>query len=383
MKVDFRALRSRFPSLAERSYFAMQCLGAFPAETLDDLEAYRKSLLLRNRSIPEWTERLDEMGALTAQLLGVSSDEVMLRGTATSAHAAIAACMDPVGARNRIVVSSADFHSTRYLWHGQSARGFDIVEIDGNGPQHADPGTYLDAIDERVSIVALSLVSPRNGALLDVRPIVERAHAAGAIVVLDAYQAVGIVPVRPRELGVDVLVGGNHKWLGAGGMGLAFAYVSTAFAESKHPVYPGWIGHREMLGFSDDFVPARGAKRFQQGTPALEPIYTSRAGLRFALEVGVSSLRERSVALTDRLIARADAHGLGVRTPRDAARRGGMIVLDIADPEPVIAELSAAGIDADCRPGAGIRLGPHVCLELEECDQAVDAIARAVLARHG
>jgi len=375
MTHDFAALRSRFPTLAERSYFAVQCLGPFPREMLADLDEYRTTLLQRNRGLEAWIARMDEMTGLVAQLLSVAPEDVMLRDTATAAHAAIAAAMTPDGSRRKILISKGDFHSTRYLWQAQAARGFEVVEVAGNGPEHAMASTYLDAIDERTSIVALSLVSPRSGALLDVAAIAERARAVGAVTVVDAYQAVGIVPVAPKALGVDVLVGGNHKWLGGGGTGLAFAYVSPAFAARHEPAFPGWIGHASMVGFAETFAPAPGARRFQQGTPPMEPIYTSRAGLRFALEIGVEALRARSLRLTERLFAGADRHGLRVRTPREGRGRGGMLVLDVPNAEEVVEKLAAVGIDADDRPGAGLRIGPHPCVNEAECDRVMELVA--------
>ncbi len=198
--------------------------------------------------------------------------------------------------------------------------------------------------------------------------------------VVDAYQALGVVPIDVRTLDADVLVGGTHKWLCGGGTGLAFLYVRPTLAESLTPAFPGWIGHREMLGFAERYAPAPGARRLQQGTPALEPVYTARAGLRFVLDVGVDAIRARNLVLTDRLLDRAAHHGLLVTTPRPVSQRGGMICfsVDPAIAEAVVNRLEAAGIDVDQRPGAGVRIAPHACNTEEECDRAVDALAIAV-----
>ncbi|CAN5801866.1 kynureninase [soil metagenome] len=374
-ELDFARERERFPSMVDRAFFAMQCMGAFPREMLDDLDEYRQSLVLRNRAIDGWLERLDEMPRLIADLLDVHADDVMLRSDATGAHAAIAASIHPRGERRRIVISTADFHSTRYLWTAQAARGFEIVEVDANGPEHALAETYLPHIDERTAIVALSLVSPRSGAMLDVKPLVEHAHRMGALVVLDAYQAVGVVPIAPRALDVDVLVGGNHKWLGSAGSGIAFAYVAPSFSKTHVPAYPGWIGHSSMIGFDEAYVPAQGARRFQQGTPPMEPIYTARAGLKFVRECGIDALRARSLILTQRLIDAVDRHHLTLRTPREAQARGGMIVLDVPDADAIADALADQRIDVDARRGAGLRIGPHPCVSFDECDRVIAAVA--------
>ncbi|WP_257457374.1 aminotransferase class V-fold PLP-dependent enzyme [Archangium lipolyticum] len=373
---DFAALRARFPLFAERTYFATQCLGPTPSEMYVDLLEYARTLGLRNRSLPVWIERMGEFSRLLERLLAAEPGSVALRDSVTAAQAAIASAVTPRPERDRILYSAIDFHSSRYLWSAQTRRGFSVEELRPEDGVLLRPEEVLRHLDERVAIVALSLVSPRTGALLDIEPVVKAAHDAGALVVLDAYQAVGVVPVDVRRLGADVVVGGTHKWLGGGGLGLAFLYVRPALAERLEPAFPGWIGHREMVGFAETYEPAPGSARFQQGTPAIEPIYTGRAGLRFVLETGVERLRERSVVLTTRMMDRAHDAGLPVKTPREPERRGGMLCFDMEDGAAIVEWMAALGIDIDTRPGAGVRVSPHPCNTEEECDRVIDELAR-------
>jgi kynureninase len=377
---DLGRFRARFPLLDERLYFASQCLGPMPAEALDDLDAYCRSLLQRKRAIAEWVDRLNEMTSLFEALLGAPKNSVALRDSATAAQAALAAAITPHGRRNRILLSSQDFHSTRYLWKAQVQRGFEVIELAPRDGGEITTAQYVEAIDDRTALVEAALVSPRSGALLDARAVIRAAHAQGALVVLDAYQAVGIVPVDVQSLDADAVVGGTHKWLGGGDMGLAFLYVRPSLAEGLTPAYPGWIGHASMLSFGDDYVPAVGARRFQQGSPAMAPIYLARAGVRFAIEAGVENLRARSLELTQRMIDRADSRGIRLRTPRRPEARGGMLCFDVPRCSEVEGRLADRGIDVDHRPGAGLRVAPHFCHRDDECDRVVDAIADAISA---
>jgi selenocysteine lyase/cysteine desulfurase len=371
---DWRALRARFPVLAERSYFASQCLGPFPSETLADLDEYRATLFLRNRGLETWVMRLYEMNALVEQLLGAPPGTVALRDSATSCQAAIASAIAPLGQRRRILVApQLDFKSSRYLWRAQEARGFEVVDV---SELALDAERLRAVIDERTAVVALPLVSPRNGALLPLAEISARVREAGAILVADAYQAVGIVPIDVERLGADAVVGGSHKWLCGGGMGLAFMYLSPRLLEELPVVYPGWVGSASLLKEYPRFEPAPAALRFQQGAPAMEPIYTARAGIRFVLEVGVEALRARSLQLTDRLLDGLAAHGIATLTPRDRERRGGMVCVDVPDPETVVMRLREQAIDVDAREGAGVRIGPFPCLEESEIDRLVTELAR-------
>jgi kynureninase len=380
-KVDFQALRARFPLLEERLYFASQCLGPNPRAMYDDLDAYRRSLPLRKRALVGYVERMLELTAMVEELLHAPPGSVALRDSATAAQAAIAASLSPSGERRRVVISNQDFHSTRYLWKAQALRGFVVDELVPADGAEVSSAQYLEAIDARTAVVEAALVSSRSGALLDAPALIRASREAGALTLIDAYQAVGVIPIDVQTMDVDVLVGGTHKWLGGGGMGLAFMYVRPSLAERLVPAYPGWIGHEALGSYAEDYVPAPGARRFQQGTPSMEPIYTARAGLQVALEVGVEAIRARSLELTARLLSRAEERGVPVRTPRRAEARGGMICVDVPGGEAIVDELEARGIDVDHRPGAGIRIAPHFCHREDECDRVIDALAEAIAAR--
>lgn len=370
--------RRRFTLLDERRYFASQCLGPVPIEAFEDLATYASTLRLGKRAIELWLERMEETTLLVEALLGAPRHSVALMPNATAAQAAVAACVQPTAERRRVVLSTLDFHSSRYLWRAQAQRGFEVHEVGALDDGSVDMDAVLRAIDHRTAVVALALVSPRSGALLDVARVTARARDAGALVVIDAYQAVGIVPLSVETLGADVVCGGTHKWLWGGSLGLAFLYVRPEIAEQWRPGYPGWLGQPMQAAFGDDFIPAPGARRLQQGTPAIEPMYAARAGLRFALNAPVAALRARSITLTERIAAGAESHGLRLASPRNPASRGGMVCLTLSDSEALVHALAVRGMDVDSRPGAGLRIGPHPCCTEAECDELVAAIAEIV-----
>jgi kynureninase len=372
---DLIAYRERFPILRERSYFTSPCLGPFPEEALSDLQEYRDTLFLRNRALGVWVERMYELVALLEDLLHAPGGSVALQDSATAAQATIAAALEPSGDRTRIVLTPAlDFKSSRYLWTAQTRRGFSIVEV-GHGEPWLSADELCAAIDERVSIVALPLVSSQTGALLPVEKVTAHARRMGAVTIVDAYQAVGIVPVDVQALGADVVVGGTHKWMCGSSMGLAFMFVQPELSERLQPSYPGWVGHADLTSATPSFEPAPGAQRFQQGSPAIEPIYTARAGIKFLLDVGINAIRERSLILTERVMNAARENGLHVRTPAEPECRGGMLCIDIPEPDEVVAALAAEGIDVDSRVDSGLRVGPFPCLDEEECEQLVARIS--------
>jgi kynureninase len=379
---DFRA---RFPIFSERIYLASQCVGPYPLEGFADLQDYARSRALHNRTLGAWLERIDEVTRLCEALLGAPEGSVALRESATACMGAIAATLEPVGARRRIIVSALDFHSALHLFHAQQMRGFEVVEVPSQDGFTVSEEAIENEIDERTAAVALALVSRHNG-MIDPAPIIRRAHQAGAVVLLDAYQAVGVVPMDVMNLGADVVVGGTHKWL-SGSTGLAFMYVDEAFSEMHPPRYPGWIAHASLdrfvhvKTFEDAFEPRAGARRFQQGTPAMAAIYGSRAGLRFVLEAGAQWMRQRNASLSDHLHERALSAGLRVITPRAAERRAGGICIRMDDAQTIVDKLAERRIDIDQRRGTVLRVAPHPCNTVEECDHFMEALTELVAER--
>ena len=373
--IDFTKLRKQFPLLEERNYLATHTLGPLPQEAVIDIEAYTRSLYLGRRALPIWLEQYERMFSPIEKLLNAPVGSIALAPSATAAQSAIAAAIQVSDKRNRIITTNLDFPSCRYMWKSQIQRGFDIIEIKSADGIQIPAADIIAQIDDRVAIVAVSLVSYLSSARLDIQPIIDAAHAAGAIVVLDAYQAVGIIPIDVMSLNADVVVGGTNKWL-CGGIGLAFAYVRPTLAEQLDPVYPGWFAHLQPTAFADTFTPATGARRFQQGTPSIEPIYTSRAGLQFALDIGVEQIHQRNIDLTTYLIDCADAYGIPVNTPRSPHQRGGTICLGINLAEIMVRELAELGIDVDTRSSLGVRVSPHPCNTEQDCQQLMEAVAK-------
>jgi kynureninase len=373
---EFESLRGLFPQLRDRIYLAAHSFGPPPIAVLEDLDAYRETLLQRPRLFHEWIERLEEMYGLVERLVGAPPASVALRESASAAHLSVLAALDS-SERRRILVSELHFPSIRYMASAQSARGFHVEVVPSADGIHLDADAIVARLDDDVAAVLAPIVAPFNGAKLDMHRLVEAADEVGALAVLDGYAALGVVAIDVARLPPCVLIGGTMKWLGGGGTGLAFMYVHAELIERLPVAYPGWIGHAAFMDFSGDYRPAPGARRFQLGTPAIEPVYTARAGLRFVLEQGAETLALRNRELLEIIVRQARTWDLAIRTPMDPERRAGVIALEVPDPTAVVLALRAVGIEVDARAGV-VRLGPHWCVSAEECDRSIDALAHTL-----
>jgi kynureninase len=95
----------------------------------------------------------------------------------------------------------------------------------------------------------------------------------------------------------------------------------------------------------------------------------------------MAAVREKSLRQTARLLDLADELGVPVRTPRDPARRGGTVSIDVPRGLDTARELNRRDIVVDYRPGAGVRLSPHFYSTDEECEHAVRELAAVAAAR--
>jgi len=270
-----------------------------------------------------------------------------------------------------------EFPSVRYVYDSLATRlGAEIVVVPSPGGDglSADEDRILEAIDERTALVAISHVLFKSAFVLDVAPIAEKCRCVGALLVLDAYQSVGTLPVSVEALGADLLVGGVLKWL-CGGPGGAFLYVRPDLARRLEPALTGWMAHPAPFDFEPPPMRRReDAFRFLLGTPDIPALYAAREGPAIVADAGIHLIRAKSLRQTSRLIELAEGRGLCCATPRDPARRGGTAAVDFENALEVARELNARDVVVDYRPGVGIRMSPHFYTEDAELDRAFAAI---------
>jgi kynureninase len=380
---DLLDQRPDFPVLASKTYLVNNSLGAVHRGSRDRLlEFYDLWAAEGVVAWETWAPEMYRVADLVAAIIGAEPGTVVMRQDVASLLGSLASCIDWSGRRNKVVYSDLEWPGSHYLWSEQRRAGADVVVVPNEGDGvHLDVHKLVDAIDERTAVVPISLVLFRSSTLVDVRPVIERAHEVGAWVVLDAYQGAGCLPVDASALGADVVVGGSVKYL-CGGPGAAWMSVRPGFAEEALlPAQVGWFGHARPFDFAFDPVTyAPGARRFAGGTPAVPSVYAATAGYEAVLRAGVDRIRERSQSLTQPLLEGALERGFTVRSPHDPAQRGGHVTIDPGDSQRVHDELIVRGYVVDHRPGAGIRVGPHFFNTLEETLSVLDVMSE-VLAR--
>jgi selenocysteine lyase/cysteine desulfurase len=277
--------------------------------------------------------------------------------------------------RRKVLIGGLDFPTIGHQW--LSRPQFEVEFVPSVDAATIPAEAFAERIDDRTALVVTTHLLYTTGYLQDVRAIADAAHARGALCVIDGYQTVGCEPVDVGALGCDAFVGGCLKWL-SGGPGTAFLYVRPDLLPRMRPQGTGWFATRdpfsftlERLDFADD------ARRLETGTWAMPSHHAALAGLELILDVGVDAIQERLRDLTGRILERCDAAGVTTFTPRERARRCGIVTLASERPEEVEASLHADGVIVDSRPGR-VRLSPHWCVTDDELERGIDLVLRHV-----
>jgi kynureninase len=374
------AFRDEFPILGKTNYLVSNSLGPMPRTVPEKLAEYARDwgelgVKAWNRG---WWELPVDVGNEIAPLINADDGEIVMMPNATIAQTAVLSSIDFSKERDTVVMTELDFPSVRYAYSEMAKRlGARVVSVKSDDGLTIDRDGLLDAIDERTRLVAVSHVLFRSAFLMDADEICKHAHDVGALVSLDSFHAVGIVPVDVKRSKADFLTGGVLKWL-CGGPGGCFLYVSPTVRDQLKPALTGWQAHSRPFAFEGSMEYTTGAFRWLNGTPVIPALYAAAEGPKILRRAGVAAIREKSVRLTSRLIELADARGYTVNAPRDPARRGGTVAIDVPHGYEVTQHLLSRNILVDYRVGAGIRIAPHFFTREDELDEAVSEIDKAL-----
>jgi len=370
------SFRAEFPILEKTTYLVSNSLGAMPRGVADRLAEYVDQWA--EHGVRAWARGWWEMpvsvGNEIAPLIGASGNEIAMLPNVTIAQTSVLSALDYPPERDTIVMTELDFPSVRYVYDELATRlGARIVVVPSDDGVSVDIERLCAAIDERTRLVAISHVLFRSAYIIDAAAVCRRAREVGALVSLDAFHSVGVIPVDVKGLGVDFLSGGVLKWL-CGGPGGAFLYASADATRQLAPSFTGWQAHERPFAFEGDMHYAGGAWHWLNGTPSIPSLFAAIEGPRIVQRAGIERIRAKSIRQTSRLIELADARGYKVTAPRDVERRGGTIAFDVPHSYGVSQALLAENIIVDYRPNAGIRVAPHFYTSDEELERAVAMI---------
>jgi selenocysteine lyase/cysteine desulfurase len=332
----------------ERPYLNTASYGLPPRPAYDALQNALEEWQGGRTSWEGWTESVARTRASFARLIGCRAEDVAAGATVSELVGLVAASL-PAGAQ--VLVPEIEFTSNLFPWLAQEARGVTV--------RTAPLDRLADAVRPATTLVAVSAVQSSTGELADLTALGEAAREHDALVLVDATQACGWLPLAADQ--GDFVVAHTYKWL-MSPRGAALMAVRPERLEALVPLHAGWWAAENPLG--DYYGPplrlAESARRLDS-SPAWFSWVGAAPTLELVERIGVRRIHEHDLALANRFRA-----GMGLE-PGDSA----IVSVDVEDGA---GKLERAGIRAAVRAG-GLRVSFHLYNTPADVDAALDALA--------
>ncbi|WP_017930044.1 kynureninase [Robiginitomaculum antarcticum] len=297
-----------------------------------------------------WFDLAANLGDRLSVMIGAAPGEVMVTDTVSINLFKLAASALPLtqGAR-QICVDADEFPTDQYIaqsFADMAAIQCNRVEDGGDKAAIAKGGVYIK-----------SAVNYRSGARVDMAGYEALARKSGALIIWDLSHATGVMAFNMHGVGAKLATGCTYKYLNGGPGAPSFIYAAQDLIPNLNTPLPGWMGHAKPFDFNPHYTPQDSAARFASGTPPILSLCALDGALESFDGVDMAALDAKSGALGGLCIARADALGLTVSSPREAAQRGGHVSLQIDNGYPITRALHARGYHTDFRTPDTIRFG--------------------------
>jgi selenocysteine lyase/cysteine desulfurase len=363
--------REWFPILSDTVHLASCSLGPRSAAMDDALHRMLTELHEDPTPWDQWLAEVEQSRQRFARLVGAAPRQIAVVPSATVGAFQVATTLSWAD-RPKIITTDAEYSSVAQVWAAQQARGAQIAYI-AEKPGAEPYADYLPALDERVGLASVPLVSYRTGTKLPVAELVAKARDAGARVFIDAYQAAGVARIDVAELDCDYLVSGCMKYL-LGIPGIAFLYVRDGVQDDQPPQLTGFYGRANPIAFDPhalDWPPD--ARRFQVNMPTLPAAMVANAGLGLLEGLDGAAIERHVSRLVDTAIERLTGLGVPLYSPTLPPLRGPQVAVIDEDPMGMARFMN----DRRIFPARGhvVRLSFHYFNDETDLDAACEAIA--------
>jgi len=367
--------REKFKVFENRAYLNSCSQGALADEVRAAYELYLDQLEEFGSLWETWVGIQEDVRGKIARVFSTQSDQVAVTTSASAAVNGVASCFDFRNGPSKVITTSLEFPTIGQIWHAQECNGAEVVHVPADPDNRLSAERIAAAIDEDTAIVSVTHVCYRNGAMNDIKAIVEAAHAKGVPVLVDAYQSTGAVPIDFEDLGADFLVGGVLKYM-LSSPGVGFALVNNARTSEFIPTSTGWFAARDIFAMDiNAFDPAKDARRFEAGTPSVPSLYAAAAGLEFLLDVGVENAWGVSSRLHDQLRAGINEMGGTCATPEGDGEHGPMLAIATTDEYALVNAMATDNVVVSSRDG-NVRVSPHFYNSSEDIEKALASLSK-------
>ena len=318
-----------------------------------------------------WLAAIDTFRGALGRLLNTSASNICPQSNVSSALTKIIYSLPREAKRKTLLLSEQDFPTVGFVASRAEAFGYRLKFIPA-AHDVLDVAVWKSHMTDDVCALLLTQVYSNTSEQLPLQELLSLARQEGVISIVDAAQAVGIVPSDLSQLAPDFFLGSCVKWL-CGGPGAAFLWANPEIVQRCLPTDVGWFSHADPMAFDiRQFRYADGVLRFWGGTPSVLPFAVAAHSIGLLADIGIERIRAHNETLTQQLLAAVGFEHCV--TPINPAERGGTLVFHFGErQERVLGELTRAGVRYDQR-ASGLRLSPHVYNSREEIDTVAQCL---------
>ncbi len=368
--MDPETLRADIPALEDCAYLNTGASGPSPRRIVTAVTDYHRhhkfDAPCGDGMYPVASETRERVREQFAPFIGATPEEIALTKNTVEGINHVAGALDWEPG-DVVVRTDLEHPAGKLPWE----RLEDLADIEVRELATERGRLDLDDLQDAVAdarLLCLSSLSWNFGTRLPIGDIVDIAHDADTLVLVDAVQSPGQVPVDVTEWGADFVVGSGHKWL-LGAWGSGFLYIDRDHLDDLYPRRIGYFSvDRDAPGERYTYAPD--ASRFELGTTALGPYVGLAESVDLFGELGMDTVQSRIERLTGRL-----KEGLGDRLLSPREYESGLVAFEADDPEATAARLSDAGVQIRPIPDPhACRVSVHVFNTAEDIDRLLDSL---------
>ncbi|WP_296219097.1 aminotransferase class V-fold PLP-dependent enzyme [Pseudomonas sp. UBA2684] len=369
------AIHDEFPQLPEIRYLNHAAVAPWPQRAVLAVRRFaEQNAQIGARDYASWLLVERSLRDRLARLLNApSSADIALVKNTSEALSFVAFGLDWQPG-DQVLISDEEFPSNRVVWEALKPLGVEVIQVNLH---NGDPETnLLNACGPRTRLLSISAVQFASGLRLDLERLGHGCQQRGVLFCVDAIQQLGALPFDAQACQCAFAMADGHKWLlGPEGLGVFYCR-SDLRAQLKLHEY-GW----HMLEHAGDYQrsdwqPARSARRFECGSPNMLGAMALEASLSLLEEVSMAEVGKALEARVQWLLdGLAGIPGVSLHSPRDPARRAGIVTFSLAgwDNQALFAQLKAAQVICAQR-GDGIRLSPHFYSEARVIEETLQLL---------
>ena len=315
-----------------------------------------------------------ELHQVASRLINAVPEDIAAGSSATELLCSLAWAISPSKDQN-VVSTEIVFPSTVYPWQRVSSSTGCEIRLAKEKNNFIHINEIITLIDQHTAVVCISHVEYGNGQTFDLHLLAEAAHEHGALLVVDATQSAGAIPIDVQSCPVDALISGAYKWL-CGPFGAAFMYLAPHLQTKLEPGLVGFRSHKNMWDLDASRIDyPQSAQKFEFSTMAFGCAVGLTRSINFLNDVGVENIFQYNRQLADRLIEGLQTRGAVITSPLEDKSRSSIVRAHFENigSNKIIQSLKRAGVFVS-RRGDSIRFSPHLYNSMSDIDKALAEI---------